>query len=63
LPASPWVLHGAVPRLPDLAAGEGVLMPVTIAAPEHIPSPGRYGVQAAVVALDLWSDIGAVRLV
>lgn len=62
LPASPFVWHGALPRLPDLAAGEGVLMPVTIAVPERIPGPGRYGVQAVVVALNLWSDIGAVRL-
>ncbi len=62
LPASPYVLHGALPRLPDLAAGEGVTLPVTIATPEHIPAPGRYGVKAAVVALNLWSDIGAITL-
>jgi hypothetical protein len=63
LPASPFVLHGALPRLPDLAAGEGAPLPVTIASPEHISAPGRYGVQAVAVALNLWSGIGAVALI
>jgi hypothetical protein len=63
LPASPFVLHGALPRLPDLAAGEGAPLPVTIASPEDIPEPGRYGVQAVAVALNLWSGIGAVALI
>ncbi len=64
LPASPWIGYGHGASIPALQPGEAASLPVTLATPDvDLLSPGEYAIEAVLVALNLRSAPGSLRLV
>jgi hypothetical protein len=63
LPADRWWSHGGTTPLPPLEAGAAVTLPVHFATESvtDLP-PGRYGLTATLVSLNLRSDQGTIVL-